>query len=63
MIGARRKNRMRETFAAGRPLVSGETVTPGCFTCTRCGYEHEVARGVTNLPVCPRCRNQRWELS
>ncbi|HEV2075778.1 MAG TPA: hypothetical protein VGR10_06035, partial [Thermoleophilaceae bacterium] len=54
--------RMKETYARGYPLVSGETVTPGDFRCRECGYEHLVEeRRVENLPVCPRCQNETWE--
>jgi rubrerythrin len=52
----------RETYAAGRPFVSGQTVIPGSFRCVECGYEHVVPDGViTNLPVCPRCQAEYWE--
>lgn len=54
--------RMKETYARGYPLVSGETVTPGDFRCLTCGYEHGVQEGrVENLPVCPRCQGESWE--
>jgi predicted nucleic acid-binding Zn ribbon protein len=45
-----------------RPLVAGQTVTPGRYRCQECGHEHEVPDGViTNLPVCPRCQGDYWD--
>ena len=53
-----------ETYSRGAGgLLSGETVTPGRFRCQGCGYEREVEEGrVTNLPICPRCQCERWDL-
>jgi Zn finger protein HypA/HybF involved in hydrogenase expression len=58
------KDHQRETYSRGAAgLLSGETVTPGRFRCKNCGEEHAVEEGkVTNLPVCPRCRGEHWEL-
>ncbi len=57
-------DRQRETYsrsAGGMP--SGETVTPGSYRCKECGYELEVEDGkVTNLPVCPGCQSELWDL-
>ena len=54
----------RETYSRGAGgLLSGETVTPGEFRCRACGYELRVEEGrVTNLPVCPACQSDVWEL-
>ncbi len=53
---------MKETFAPGHPYLAGETVTPGRFECTNCGQELDIEAGkVTNLPVCPRCQNDRYK--
>jgi DNA-directed RNA polymerase subunit RPC12/RpoP len=42
--------------------MSGETVTPGKYSCTHCGERYEVEKPkVTNLPVCPRCQNDTWK--
>jgi len=54
--------KMKERYDSAAPLVSGETVTPGRFKCRRCGYLHEQAAGVKNLPVCPRCQSGEWSL-
>jgi Zn finger protein HypA/HybF involved in hydrogenase expression len=43
-----------------KPMVSGETVTPGKYRCLECGYRHKVEKGVVNLPVCPRCQGDTW---
>ena len=61
LLGSNDK-RMKSTYSRGHALVSGETVTPGRFRCTECEYEHEVREGVKNLPVCPRCQGESWEL-
>ncbi len=53
---------MKKGYSRGSPLVSGETVTPGTFVCSRCEYRHTVPEGVVNLPVCPRCQNETWRL-
>jgi predicted Zn-ribbon and HTH transcriptional regulator len=45
-----------------KPMVAGETVTPGRYACAKCGYEHEVKRGIVNLPVCPRCQCDTWRI-
>ena len=64
MHPGRPADRMRETYARGQALMAGETVTCGEFTCKACGFEHEVEKGkVTNLPVCPRCQNDTWDLA
>ena len=53
---------MHSTYARGQPFISGETVTGGCFECERCGHRLELEGGrVVNLPVCPRCRKDRWK--
>jgi rubrerythrin len=57
-----RKDSMRHKYAGEHPMMSGESVTPGKFTCHECGYVHEVTAGVKNLPVCPRCQGEEWEL-
>jgi Zn finger protein HypA/HybF involved in hydrogenase expression len=45
-------------------LLSGETVTPGKYRCQECDYELEVEDGkVTNLPVCPSCQSEDWQLA
>jgi Zn finger protein HypA/HybF involved in hydrogenase expression len=45
-------------------LISGETVTPGRYRCKECAEELEVEEGkVTNLPVCPSCQAETWELA
>ena len=63
MLG-RRRDRQAETYARGRPLIAGETVIPGRYRCSACGHEHEVPDGkIVNLPVCPRCQDDRWELA
>jgi Zn finger protein HypA/HybF involved in hydrogenase expression len=54
---------MKHKYAEKQPMVSGETVTPGKFTCLKCGYQHEVKKGVVNLPICPHCHNDAWRLS
>ena len=52
---------MKHSYAPEVPYVSGETVTPGKFECAECGHLHEVPEPrVTNLPVCPHCRNDTW---
>jgi uncharacterized paraquat-inducible protein A len=52
---------MKRPYAEQHPFLSGETVTPGDFACTECGYHHRVPKPkVTNLPVCPRCQNDTW---
>jgi predicted Zn-ribbon and HTH transcriptional regulator len=60
----RTEDHQRETYSrVAGGLISGETVTPGAFRCAGCGYEHRVEKGkVTNLPVCPRCQGERWQL-
>jgi hypothetical protein len=55
----------RETYSRrlGR-LLSGETVTPGEYRCSDCDHELRVEDGkVTNLPVCPACQGEHWELA
>jgi Zn finger protein HypA/HybF involved in hydrogenase expression len=42
-------------------MVSGETVTAGTFVCLQCDHRQEI-KGVTNLPVCPRCQNETWRM-
>lgn len=54
---------MKHKYSEQQPMVSGETVTPGKFTCLNCGYQHEVKKGVVNLPICPHCHNDAWRLS
>ncbi len=54
---------MKHKYSEAQPMVSGETVTPGSYVCLRCGYEYELARGIVNLPVCPRCQNDAWRLA
>ncbi len=58
------RDHQRTTYSRGTEgLLSGETVTPGEFRCKDCGYELEVEDGkVTNLPVCPACQGEHWEL-
>ncbi|MFN2617639.1 MAG: hypothetical protein ABR581_11035 [Thermoleophilaceae bacterium] len=52
----------KASYADGRPLLSGETVTGGCFRCTDCGHQLDKPVGrVTNLPVCPGCQNDAWQ--
>ncbi len=53
---------MKQGYCEAGPLVSGETVTPGRFTCLECGYRLEVKEGVVNLPPCPRCQGDSWRL-
>jgi Zn finger protein HypA/HybF involved in hydrogenase expression len=53
---------MRDKYASKAPLLAGETVAPGHYRCLDCEYEHEVVRGIVNLPVCPRCQGDRWKL-
>jgi Zn finger protein HypA/HybF involved in hydrogenase expression len=53
---------MRDKYAAKAPLVSGETVAPGEYRCCECEYDLKIERGIVNLPVCPRCQGERWEL-
>jgi hypothetical protein len=53
---------MRDKYAAKAPLLSGETVAPGDYRCCECGYDHKIEHGIVNLPVCPRCQGERWEL-
>lgn len=58
-------DRQHETYSrrAGG-LISGETVTPGTYRCRDCDHELEIEEGkVTNLPVCPRCQGEVWQLS
>jgi hypothetical protein len=64
-IGRSEPDHQRETYSRGAGgLLSGETVTPGTFRCRRCGYELQVEQGkVTNLPVCPSCQHEHWELA
>jgi Zn finger protein HypA/HybF involved in hydrogenase expression len=45
-----------------KPMVAGETVTPGRYVCLKCGHEHEVKKGIVNLPVCPRCQSDTWRI-
>jgi hypothetical protein len=58
------RDHQRETYSRRvGGLMSGETVTPGTYRCRGCGHELEVPeRKVTNLPVCPACQGERWEL-
>jgi Zn finger protein HypA/HybF involved in hydrogenase expression len=45
------------------PRPAGATVTPGRYRCEECGHEIEVPEGkVVNLPVCPACLAELWEL-
>ena len=53
---------MKERYDSAAPLLSGETVTAGRFECSRCGYVHQQKTGVKNLPVCPRCQGDEWQL-
>jgi Zn finger protein HypA/HybF involved in hydrogenase expression len=55
----------RETYSRRvGALLSGETVTPGKFQCHDCEYELEIEDGkVTNLPVCPECQGERWQMA
>jgi len=53
---------MKSTYSRGHALVSGETVTAGQFRCSECGYEYRIHEGVKNLPVCPECQGEEWEL-
>jgi predicted Zn-ribbon and HTH transcriptional regulator len=59
------EDRQRETYSRRTGgLLSGETVTPGTYRCRDCGQELEVEPGkVTNLPVCPRCQGETWQLA
>ena len=42
--------------------LSGQTVTPGRFTCASCGHQHVVPPGtIKSLPVCPRCQAEEWK--
>jgi Zn finger protein HypA/HybF involved in hydrogenase expression len=60
-----RGDHQRETYSRGAGgMPSGETVTPGTYRCRDCDYELEVEEEkVTNLPVCPRCQCELWELA
>ena len=63
MLG-RRRDEQKDTYARGEPLVSGETVVPGSYRCVDCDYEYLVEEGkITNLPVCPRCHGDAWDLA
>jgi predicted Zn-ribbon and HTH transcriptional regulator len=43
---------------------TGETVVSGSYRCRDCEYEYVVEPGkITNLPVCPRCQGDAWELA
>lgn len=59
------RDKQRETYSRGAGgMPSGETVTPGSYRCRDCDYELDVeADKVTNLPVCPRCQGELWELA
>lgn len=62
VFGRSKEESMKETYARGQPLISGETVTGGRFACTECGFDLDREPGVvTNLPVCPNCQNDRWK--
>ncbi len=64
MALGRKSETQRETYSRGQALLAGETVTPGRYVCRECAHEHEVQDGkVTNLPVCPRCQNDTWDLA
>jgi hypothetical protein len=54
---------MKHKYANQSPMVSGETVVAGVYRCLQCEYEHEIREGVVNLPICPRCHNDAWELA
>ena len=51
---------MKAPYAKDGPYYAGETVTPGRFKCERCDRKLELDH-VTNLPVCPDCRHDRWK--
>lgn len=53
---------MKKGYSRGTALLSGETVTTGTYVCRRCERQIRTRRGVTNLPVCPRCQNETWRL-
>jgi len=62
MALAGRRDRMRHKYVADQPMMSGETVTAAKFVCRKCDHVHEVSEGVKNLPVCPHCQHDEWEL-
>jgi predicted Zn-ribbon and HTH transcriptional regulator len=63
MLG-RGQDKQKETYARGQPLIAGETVVPGIYRCRKCEYEYVVKRAkITNLPVCPRCQGDAWDLA
>jgi Zn finger protein HypA/HybF involved in hydrogenase expression len=63
MLG-RRQDEQKDTYARGQPLIAGETVVPATYTCLDCDYLYVVEEGrITNLPVCPRCQGETWELA
>lgn len=51
----------RHPYARGEALPSGETVTPARYRCRGCGEVLEV-EAVRNLPVCPVCQGQHWDV-
>ena len=52
----------KASYTGDGPLLAGETVTGGRFRCTQCGHELDKPQGrVSNLPVCPSCRNDSWD--
>ncbi len=55
----------RETYSRRvGGLLAGETVTPGKYSCRDCDHEWRVDDGkVTNLPVCPACQGEHWNLA
>jgi Zn finger protein HypA/HybF involved in hydrogenase expression len=64
VIFGRGQDEQRETYARGATLISGETVVPGTYTCHECDHEYVVEQGtITNLPVCPRCQGDAWDLA
>ena len=62
MRGIPKTEGMRHGYTPDHPMMAGETVTPGKFRCLSCGHVHEVTEGVKNLPVCPECLGEEWEL-
>ena len=59
------RDHQRETYSRRvGALISGETATPGEYRCRDCEYELRVEDGkVTNLPVCPACQGEYWNLA
>ena len=64
MFGRPRGDEQKAPYARRHFLISGETVVPGTYQCRVCREEYVVPHGkITNLPVCPRCQSDAWDLA